>query len=69
MANPMYRQIAEDLRLRIDSGDLPPGEQPPTELRLRDRYNASRNTVRDAIKWLANQRATPRRGHESLHIG
>src|SRR5450631_3226508 len=54
MANPMYRQIAEDLRLRIESGDLAPGGQLPTELELRDRYNASRNTVRDAIKWLMN---------------
>ena len=52
MTNPMYRQIAEDLRQRIESGDLTSGSQLPTELELRDRYNASRNTVRDAIKWL-----------------
>ncbi len=54
MANPMYRQIAEDLRTRIESGELAAGSQLPTELELRDRYNASRNTVRDAIKWLTN---------------
>jgi GntR family transcriptional regulator len=54
MANPMYRQIAEDLRQQIESGGLPRGSQMPTELELRDRYNASRNTVRDAIKWLIN---------------
>ena len=54
MANPMYRQIAEDLRQRIASGELAPGSQLPTELELRERYNASRNTVRDAIKWLIN---------------
>ena len=52
MANPMYRQIAEDLREQIESGALEPGQQLRTELELRDRYNASRNTVRDAIKWL-----------------
>jgi len=52
MANPMYRQIAEALRQQIESGALPSGSQLPTELELRDRYNASRNTVRDAIKWL-----------------
>jgi GntR family transcriptional regulator len=52
MANPMYRQIAEDLRAQVESGDLPPGSQLPTELELRGQYNASRNTVRDAIKWL-----------------
>jgi GntR family transcriptional regulator len=52
MANPMYRQIAEDLRAQIESGELRPGQQLRTELELRDHYNASRNTVRDAIKWL-----------------
>ena len=54
MANPMYRQIAEDLRAQIESGGLPPGQQLRTELELREKYNASRNTVRDAIKWLTN---------------
>jgi GntR family transcriptional regulator len=52
MANPMYRQIAEDLRAQIDSGELKPGQQLRTELELQDHYGASRNTVRDAIKWL-----------------
>src|SRR5271156_902760 len=52
MASPMYRQIAEDLRAQIESGGLEPGQQLQTELELRDHYGASRNTVRDAIKWL-----------------
>jgi GntR family transcriptional regulator len=52
VADPMYRQIAEDLRQQIEAGELPPGGQLHTELELRERYNASRNTVRDAIKWL-----------------
>ncbi len=52
MANPMYRQIAEDLREQIESGVLEPGQQLRTELELREHYGASRNTVRDAIKWL-----------------
>jgi GntR family transcriptional regulator len=54
MGNPMYRQIAEDLRAQIESGQLVPGQQLRTELELRDHYNASRNTVRDSIKWLTN---------------
>jgi GntR family transcriptional regulator len=54
MANPMYRQIAEDLRAQIDAGELEPGQQLQTELELRDHYGASRNTVRDAIRWLTN---------------
>lgn len=53
MANPMYRQIAEALRGQIEAGELAPGGRLPTELELRARFdNASRNTVRDAIKWL-----------------
>ncbi|MGH3219150.1 MAG: winged helix-turn-helix domain-containing protein [Streptosporangiaceae bacterium] len=48
----MYRQIAEALREQIESRDLRPGSQLPTELELGERYGASRNTVRDAIKWL-----------------
>jgi GntR family transcriptional regulator len=54
MGNPMYRQIAEDLRAQIESGGLKPGQQLRTELELRDHYGASRNTVRDAIKWFTN---------------
>jgi len=48
----MYRQIAEDLRQKIESGELSHGTQLPTELELRDQYDASRNTVRDAVKLL-----------------
>jgi GntR family transcriptional regulator len=51
-ADPMYRQIAEDLRSKIEAGELARGAQLPTEIELRDQYVASRNTVRDAIKWL-----------------
>jgi GntR family transcriptional regulator len=54
MGNPMYRQIAEDLRQQIELGELQPGQQLRTEIELREHYGASRNTVRDAIKWLTN---------------
>ncbi len=52
MTHPMYRRIAQDLREQIESGAVAPGNQLPTELELRDRYGASRNTVRDAVKLL-----------------
>ena len=54
-ARPMYQQIAEDLQTQIESGILEPGAQLPTELELRDRYDSSRNTIRDAIKRLTSQ--------------
>ena len=52
MAEPMYRRIAEDLRQKIESGMVAPGTQLPPELELREQYEASRNTIRDAVKWL-----------------
>jgi GntR family transcriptional regulator len=52
VADPMYRKIADDLRRQIEDGELTPGSQLLTELELREKYNASRNTIRDAIKAL-----------------
>jgi GntR family transcriptional regulator len=55
MADPMYWTIAQYLREQVESGELRPGDQLPTELELRQKYNASRNTIRDAVKWLATR--------------
>jgi len=57
MAEPKYQQIAEDLRRRIESGELPADDQQtlPTEIELMQHYQASRNTVRDAIKVLTTR--------------
>jgi GntR family transcriptional regulator len=70
MADPMYRQIADDLRQKIESGALSPGAQLPTELELREQYNnASRNTVRDAVKWLtARNLVETRPGHGTFVV-
>jgi GntR family transcriptional regulator len=54
MANPLYRMIADDLRGQIETGGLQPGQQLRTETELVEHYGASRNTVRDAIRWLIN---------------
>lgn len=55
MAESRYRMIAQELLEQIQSGESQPGDQIPTELELRDKYNASRNTVRDAIKLLVSR--------------
>jgi len=54
VAEPLYRMIAEDLRRKIESGELPtePKGPLPTEAELQKEFGASRNTIRDAIKWL-----------------
>jgi len=54
MTPPLYQQIADDLRSKIESGELPSGEQIPTEVDLQKIYQASRNTIRDAIKRLVS---------------
>jgi GntR family transcriptional regulator len=60
MAQPRYLQIADDLRTRIqearqdEDGEYQPGARLPTEDQLGDKFNASRNTIRDAIKRLIN---------------
>jgi len=54
IAEPKYRVIADDLRRKIDDGELAPGAQLPTEIELMEQHSASRNTVRDAIKLLTN---------------
>jgi GntR family transcriptional regulator len=54
MATPKYRVIANDLRSKIESDALKHGSKLPTESELQAQYDASRNTVRDAMKWLIN---------------
>jgi GntR family transcriptional regulator len=55
MAVAAYARIAEDLREKIESRFIKPGAQLPSELDLRSKYQASRNTVLDAIKMLKDE--------------
>jgi GntR family transcriptional regulator len=55
MAAAAYARIASDLREKIARRDIKPGGQLPTELELRGTYQASRNTVLDAIKILKDE--------------
>jgi GntR family transcriptional regulator len=52
MTTPMYRDIADQLRQRIESGEFASDPQLPTEQDLQAQYGASRNTIREAIKQL-----------------
>jgi GntR family transcriptional regulator len=49
-----YQQIADDLRARIERGEYPRGSRLPTEKDLMERYDASRNTIRDAVRLCVN---------------
>ncbi|RFU42854.1 GntR family transcriptional regulator [Actinomadura logoneensis] len=53
MAGARYRDIADDLARRIEEGEFAAGERLPTEEQLMVDYdNASRNTIREAVKIL-----------------
>jgi GntR family transcriptional regulator len=52
---PMYRYIADDLRAKVKNGRLAPNDKLPTEGELSDQYEASRNTVREAIRRLTDE--------------
>jgi GntR family transcriptional regulator len=56
MTTPMYRDIADQLRQRIESGEFASSSQLPTEQDLQAQYGASRNTIREAIKQLISLR-------------
>jgi len=46
---PKYRQIADDLRARIEAGECPVDSQLPTKPELMERYGAALGTVDSAI--------------------
>lgn len=52
---PMYRHIADDLRAKIKSGKLAPNAKLRTEGELSEEFDASRNTVREAIRRLTDE--------------
>jgi GntR family transcriptional regulator len=56
VADTLWRRIAEDLRRRIELGELGSQGRPlPSEPELQAQFEASRNTVRDAIRWLVGR--------------
>lgn len=55
-AVPRYLQIVDDLRRRIESQEFTPETPLPTEGQLQGEYGASRNTVREAVRVLVQQR-------------
>ena len=52
---PLYLQLSENLRQRIEGDDLEPGSRLPSENELVARYGVSRNTARQAINALIAQ--------------
>lgn len=53
---PRYRLIADELRRRIESGDIPPSNLLPAESALSTEFRASRGTIRQALAVLREAR-------------
>ena len=54
-AYPLYAQIADDMRLNIQTEKWPEGERIPTKMELCDIYHVSRITIRKAIDELMKE--------------
>lgn len=50
---PLWSQVLEDLRSRLDRGEFV--DDFPTDVRLRDHYQVSRQTVREALRRLQHE--------------
>lgn len=55
-AMPLYQQIAENLKNRIEQGEFVSGQCLPSEARLCEHYGVSRPTIRSAIAELVEQK-------------
>lgn len=51
-SDPLYMQLAASLRAKIEGGEYPPGSKLPSERKLMELYEASRNTVRLGLQRL-----------------
>lgn len=52
---PVFKQIADHLRARIESGELEGGGQLPSEQELIDSYRVARGTIRQAMTLLRSE--------------
>lgn len=49
----LYQEVLDRLLARIRSGEIPAGEQLPSERELMDAYGVGRPAVREALQWLS----------------
>lgn len=50
-----YRQIAAQIRARIESGELAPGQRIPTQSELVEEFEVATTTVRRAVRLLREE--------------
>ena len=64
----LYRQIAEEIRLRIAHGTFPAGSRLPAERDLAHRFAVSRTSVREALIALEIQGLVEVRGGSGIYV-
>ncbi|MEU6710057.1 GntR family transcriptional regulator [Nonomuraea sp. NPDC046802] len=52
---PIYQQVADEIRRRITSGEIPPGGQAPSEHQIEAEWGVSRITASKALKMLRDE--------------
>lgn len=52
---PPYRQIADDIRRKIEGGTIPPGRRIPSTVEMEQEYEVARDTLRKATKVLKEE--------------
>ncbi|HET7626975.1 MAG TPA: GntR family transcriptional regulator [Bacillales bacterium] len=65
---PIYYQLAEELRRRIEGEELRPGDLIPSERVLADKHGISRMTVRQAINSLVSEGLLTRRKGKGTYV-
>ena len=65
---PLYRQVAEVLRERIERGVFRPGEKIPTEYDLCDEFGVSRISIRHALSELVHEGLLHRRQGSGTYV-
>ncbi|WP_079056401.1 FadR/GntR family transcriptional regulator [Streptomyces caeruleatus] len=50
-----HREVADELRARITSGELQPGQRMPTQAKLADEFGVERGAVREALRILQSE--------------
>jgi DNA-binding GntR family transcriptional regulator len=54
-ATPVYVQVADILRARIETGELPPDRPVPSESQLEQEFGIARGTARKAVALLREE--------------
>ncbi len=65
-AMPVYRKIIDDIKLKIESGELKPGDKVPSVTELMDAYRCSDTPVKTALRLLED--AGVLRGHQGRGV-